>query len=167
MYFYFNLGEGICVCYLFRLSSPLCFISSEHSTGQGEYVLSTQSLYPSCPCLPGRTKHSYSHTQVTANHQCPLLTRTQEMHYHIRLCGRLPHAQLQTFCKLGAGCCHAQLPHQRDISIFSGLIFSSSLRSMHPTIFNMWPKPFAIIMFKRARCQIFIDNNPGFLPMCW
>lgn len=123
MYFYFNLGEGICVCYLFRLSSPLCFISIEHSTGQAEYVLSTQSLYPSCPCLPGRTKHSYSHTQVTANHQCPLLTRTQEMHYHIRLCGRLPHAQLQTFCKLGAGCCHTQLPHQRDISIFSGLIF--------------------------------------------
>lgn len=34
----------------------------------------------------------HTHMRVRASPRCPLVTGTQEMHYHLRLCGAPPHA---------------------------------------------------------------------------
>lgn len=68
----FPLTQVRCTSFLFNMTGGISF---KHTVG----------LPPSSCYLPSSAKHSYSHTVVTANSWCPLLTRTQEMHYHIRL----------------------------------------------------------------------------------
>lgn len=154
LFFYF-LSQVLCASFLFNIQRDGGKIFHAHSLCIPHAVISQAVL--STPI--------HTHTRVTANPRCPLLTRTQEMHYHIRLCGRLPHAQQQqqqqTFCKLRAGCCHMAATSKRHFNHFQCSF------SIHPTILNMWPNPFAIIMFKSARCWICIDNNLCFLLLCW
>lgn len=92
----------ICVCVTSLCSPPLCFtfntclgkelIMRVHFSFLS-YIFS--HYFPLAHRSPPQAVLNiplHTHMRVRASPRCPLVTGTQEMHYHLRLCGAPPHA---------------------------------------------------------------------------